>query len=228
MKRYSLVCTLLMIAFRSFTQHVTDDTVFYTPIPKPSLTSKKSKSLFNAADTTETKFYFFSIQSGFLFGCNGCDGDKAPSSSFSAVNGVKIGTKGRIGIGVGYDSYWRFQVLPVFAFVSWDLFGNRNTNAFFIQMNYGESLAWYQKSFQGYGYDETDGGRMISPQLGYRLRYHDINIALLAGVKMQRTFIHYQYPTWSWVSGIYQEGSNSYVVKQDMSRVAITLAVGWR
>ena len=223
MRKVLLVGILFLTASRLvFAQHVTDDTAYYTPIPTPSMVSKPSK------DTTKTRFYFFSLQSGYLFGCKGCDGDKAASSTFSVVNGVKVGAKGRVGIGVGYDSYWGYQVLPVYASVSWDLFGNRNKNAFFIQMNYGQSFAWYQKSLHGYGYDQNEGGRMIAPQLGYRIKYHDINIAFLAGLKLQRVFTYFQYPTWYWVGGEYQQGYYSYTVKQDMTRVAITLSIGWR
>lgn len=229
MKVITTAFLFMAVVTVTFAQKVTDDSAVYSPMPGSSKIRKStSYSGDKEKDNGSPKAFFISLQSGYMFGCRGCDGDNAPSSSFSVINGVKLGSKGRVGLGVGYDSYWRYQTLPLFGAISWDLLGNRNTNAWVVQLNYGYSWAWNQKTFQGYGYDQTDGGRMLSPQIGYRIKYHDVNIALLAGAKMQRAFTYYKYPTWTWMAGVYKENYNSYTVKQDISRFMITLMIGWR
>ena len=209
------------------------DSVYYTSIPKPVVPHKKNRSARNEKfkDTVfldQKPIYFFSIQSGSLIGCNDCSKGKDVSSTLSIVNGVTIRGKIRAGIGLGFDSYVGWHTSPAFVSLSWDVIGNKNRSAFFIQLACGYSKAWRQKSYQTYAFQKAEGGRMLAPQLGYRLKYHDLNLSLAVGTKLQRVFSYYEYPTWRWVNGAYQPGTDKSTIKQDMSRLTVTMIVGWR
>ncbi len=241
----TILITLLIISFAIdlSAQNLDVDSIYYTPLPRPGQLKQKRKSFHqqNSKDTIflnskrrdeivlgDRHFYFLSLQTGSLIGCKDCSDGKGVSSTVSFLNGVILGEKFRAGVGVGFDSYMGWQTAPAFASVSWDIFGNRNRDALFIQLNYGFSKAWRQKSFEGYGFKNAEAGRMFSPQIGYRIKYHDLKLSLAVGAKLQRVFTFYEYPTWNWVAGEYQPGKSYSTVKQDMSRLMITIAVGWR
>ena len=227
-------CLLLSVGSELCAQNSDADS-YYTPIPNPPSLSKRSKigtkpyrkdTIF--LNRERKHYYFISLQTASLVGCNSCGKAKDVTTSISLLNGVTLGKKIRTGIGIGFDSYVGWQTLPAVASISWDVLGNKNRNALFIQLNYGFSKAWRQKSDQDYAYKRAEGGRMFSPVMGYRVKYHDLNLALAVGVRKQRVFSFYEYPTWNWVNGEYQPATTKSTIKQDMSRLMISLAVGWR
>jgi len=211
--RCFFIClSVLLCSDQLSAQAIRGDSVYHTPISK-----SPGKSI----------NYFFYLQAGLLIGCSSCDDGKDVSSSTALVNGISIKKKLRAGIGLGFDSYVGWITMPTYASLSWDVFGNKNRNAFFVQVNYGVAKAWKQ-SYQEYGFDKAEGGRMIYPLAGYRIKYHDLSIFLALGYKMQRVHSYYKYPTWNWVNGEFQQGTSSTTVKQDMNRLMITMALGWR
>ena len=70
--------------------------------------------------------YYFQFQSGALIGCTSCSDGKQISFSGSTTHGIKIGRKLRVGAGVGLDSYFEWNTMPLFGSVSWDLIGKKN------------------------------------------------------------------------------------------------------
>jgi len=208
------------------------DSIYYTPIPKPAqrtVTGKSSHRVHSSTTLVSRKpEYFFNFQTGPLIGCGDCENGKDISFTTSIVNGITIEKKIRAGLGIGLDSYVGWKTMPLFGALSWDLFGSKNRNAFFLQLNYGLAKAWIQKSNQGYGFDKAEGGRMICPQIGYRVKYHDLRISVSMGVKMQRTYSYYKYPNWILVNGEYQQSIYSTTIKQDLNRLMFTMAVGWK
>lgn len=235
MRLKGIILFFIIILFSCKTlpgQDFDGDSVYYTPIPKSYGLSKKNKTVrhTNFQDTILIRrhVYFLSLQTGALVGCSSCSDGKDVSFTFSFVNGITIGEKIRAGIGLGFDSYVGWQTLPAFTSLSWDVFGNKDRNALFIQFTYGISKGWNQKSYQGYGFERAEGGRMFAPQLGYRMKYRDLNLSLAVGAKLQRVFSFYEYPTGNWVNGENQPGTSKSTIKQDMSRLMITMAVGWR
>jgi hypothetical protein len=173
--------------------------------------------------------YFFLVQSGTLIGCNDCSKGKELSFTAATVHGIKIGKRFRVGGGLGVDSYYGWNIMPVFASASWDLFSKRN--AFFIQMNYGGALkSWKHSQFDEYGFQGAEGGRMVNPIVGYRVRYHDLSISLMAGYKYQRVTSSFEYPYYYWdpVQGqIIDEPSTSTVI-QEMNRFMLSMSIGWK
>src|SRR5688572_14224415 len=101
--RYFIFYTGFLVAstFVLQAQHVSDDSVSYTPIPlseqKNSLRKTKNQ---DSVIGNERPVYFFSLNVGSLFGCGDCVEAAGVSSTFSAVNGVAI-KKLRAGVGLG-------------------------------------------------------------------------------------------------------------------------------
>jgi hypothetical protein len=163
------------------------DSVRYTPIVKPI------KSIADKAEVSASAKkvnYFFNVQVGSLVGCNDCDNGKDFTFSAATVHGVSFGKKLRVGLGIGFDSYLNWQTLPLFGQASWDLIGNKNRNALFLQLAYGWAHPWFVKSSAYANYltdpfSSVEGGRMINPQIGYRIKYYDLRIAFSVGYKYQ-------------------------------------------
>lgn len=177
---------------------------------------------------TERNFpYFITVQLGMLIHCPDCNDEHPITLTTSIIQGVRIGKKLQTGIGIGFDQYDDYKILPVFGSLAWDIAGNKNTNALFIQFNYGGSKSWTDKSKETYGYDHTTGGRMICALLGYRIKFKKIKISFSAGTKWQRVFTYYQYPSYYYtfrdiaMPGLY----NTVTVQQDMNRFIFATTV---
>lgn len=179
--------------------------------------------------------YFFAVQAGTLIGCNSCDQGKDVTFSGSTIHGVTVGKKFRAGLGLGIDSYQNWQTLPVFFMASWDVIGNKNKNALFIQLAYGGAHPWFVRNgaYGNYMYDpysKISGGRMINPQLGYRIKYHDLKLSFVVGYKFQRIFYssnYYQYMG-CLACDLYTLPANKNDITQDMTRVQLSMSVGWK
>ncbi len=178
--------------------------------------------------------YFFSLQSGMLLGkypsgCTDCNPVKEATFSAATIHGVKIGKRLRLGGGLGFDAYSGWNVVPVFASASWDLFSRKD--AFFLQLNYGTSLkSWKQVPYEEYGLQSSQGRVMINPAVGYRIHYHDARIALLVGYKLQKMTSYYEYPTYYWHPTLGQliGDSNSITQDQALNRLMVSISVGWK
>jgi len=173
--------------------------------------------------------YFFYLQSGTLIGCNECSQGKEVTFSGATVHGVKLGKRLRVGAGIGYDAYYNWNNLPLFGSASWDLFARKN--AFFIQLNYGSTLtSWKYSQFDEYGYKESKGGRMVNPMVGYRILYHDLSIALMAGYKSQRMSSFYEYPSYYWdqVNGQLLGDPTTAEMSRELNRLMISMTIGWK
>ncbi len=202
------------------------DSTRYTPITKNAKVKEKAMDLRASNKAVE---YFFNVQFGSLVGCNDCGTGKDFTFNTATQHGVLIGKKFRTSLGLGFDSYLNWQTLPLFASASWDLIGNRNSNALFVQLSYGWAHPWFVRTSQ-YAYFNTDpytsvdGGRMINPQIGYRLKYYDLKVALSLGYKYQQ--IHYR--AFGNPNCPSCDFGQYYEVIQDMNRLQINMTVGWR
>lgn len=207
------------------------DSVLYTPIPKVVETKRAPRKIFVDTVKNDRRIgYFFTVQTGPQIGCNNCDQGKEVTFSASTTHGVTIGKKLRTGLGIGFDSYFDWHTLPVFASASWDLLGTKNTHALFVQANYGWSKSWISDSRWNAGTTDVGGGPMFNAQAGYRIRYHDVRISLAIGTKYQRVYKYYEYPTYYYTGDgrIVQGSPSKTTVKEDLNRLIISLAIGWR
>lgn len=225
--RICLIILLLGFAFVSGAQNYDADSVLYTPMPKNG--AKKIK-LVDEEKNTKVVGYFFNVQFGSLIGCNNCGQGRDATFSAATVHGVTIGKKLRGGVGIGFDAYANWQTLPIFGSVSWDLIGNKNKGALFLQLNYGWAHPWFVRN-NLYNYYTTDpygavaGGRMINPSIGYRIKYHDLKIAIGVGYKYQRIFYKTNY--FCPYCDVYVPNQNLEIT-QDMNRLQLLMSVGWK
>ncbi len=174
--------------------------------------------------------YYFTFGMGTIIGCEQCHAT-GPTAGFtmSMVHGVRIGRKGSLGAGIGFDAYEHWKTLPMFGSASWDLFGKRNK--VFVQLNYGYAGAWINKdAAKSYGYTRSEGGKMINPLLGYRIQSGNLRMLFSVGYKFQRVFSDYDYPTYY----AYPTESfaplppNTREIRIDMNRLVVGMAIGWK
>ena len=186
-----------------------------------------------ASDTTLRKSnvtYYFMFGMGAMIGCEQCKTTGTTASfTTSMVHGVRIGRKGSVGVGIAFDAYENWKTLPLFGSASWDLFGKNNK--VFVQLNYGYGSAWINKDdAKAYGYKRSTGGKMINPLLGYRIQSGNIRLLFSVGYKFQRVFSNFDYPTYyaypTYASFV--PPPSTKVIRMDMSRFVIGMAVGWK
>src|SRR5260221_4458938 len=234
MKRGIFLLTLFVITnvSLSYAQEYDSDSAYYTPIPK--LSSKKNQKK-EAEPASKKVEYFFNVQAGTLMDINDCNKGKVFTFSAATVHGITIGRKFRTGLGVGFDSYQNWQTMPVFGMASWDLIGNKNKNALFVQLSYGLAHPWFVRdgAYSNYASDPfsgVSGGRMINPQIGYRLKYYNLKLSMAIGYKFQQIF--YKRPNYYYINcpacDIYTTTLTSLDITQDMNRVQIIMSVGWK
>jgi hypothetical protein len=177
--------------------------------------------------------YFFYVQTGMLVGCNDCGKTKDYTFTVATVHGVTIGKKLRAGAGLGFDTYENWQTLPLFGIVSWDLIGNKTKNALFVQMAYGWAHPWFVRdgfyaSYASDPFSGVSGGKMINPQIGYRLKYYNLKISMVVGYKFQQITYrkpNYYYPNCP-MCDLPQLSFDE--ITQDMNRVQLLISVGWK
>ena len=211
------------------------DSIYYTPIPIEELLVREKKNLFQVdpADSAKrTKFidYFFNLQLGSLVGCSDCIADKEVTFTASTVHGVTIGKKFRIGGGIGFDSYYGWKTMPLFGSASFDVLGTKNSNALFVQANYGWSLPWKQEQEWENGAKDVDGGQMFYGMAGLRLKYHDMRISFTLGGKFQSLTSYFEVPTFYYdVYGIpFQGASSKTTIVESIRRFAMGVTIGWK
>lgn len=180
--------------------------------------------------------YFFSLQTASLIGCDDCGKGKAITFSGAIIQGVRIKKFG-FGVGLGHDSYHDWNTAPVFLSASWNLpfkgaVGvSKQKNALVLKVDYGTSLKtwrYYPYEYPEYGYKETTGGATFNLSLGYRVNSDKMHVTFGVGFKTQTIRDFYEFPSWRWTGTQYVEGDPSRrTVKHDLSRLMLSLAVGW-
>lgn len=226
MKRFLLLVVSGFCYHFAFSQdNYEADSIRYTQIPK----STKAKSKSDAVVPSRKVEYFFNVQFGSLVGCNDCEQGKDFTFSTATQHGVLIGKKLRTSLGIGFDSYLNWQTLPLYASASWDLIGNRNANSVYVQLNYGWAHPWFVRTGQ-YAYytsdpfTSVDGGRMINPQIGYRIKYYDLRIALSLGYKYQQI----NYKGFGYNGCAACDFPQSFDITQDINRFQMNMVLGWK
>ena len=212
------------------------DSIYYTPIPTEELwemEERRNPFLEDPADSAkQSRFvdYFFNLQLGSLVGCGDCIADKEVTFTASTVHGVTIGQKFRVGGGVGFDSYYGWQTMPLFGSASFDILGTKNSYAVFVQVNYGWSMAWRKEKEWETRATDVDGGQMVYGMAGLRLKYHDMRISFTFGGKYQSVTGHFEIPTIYYdVYGFPMKGASSKTtVVETMRRLAFGVSIGWK
>ena len=172
--------------------------------------------------------YFISFQNGPLIGCSDCAGGNQVTYSSALTQGIVFGNT-RLGAAIGFDSYYRWQVMPLFGQISIDL-AQMKSSSVYMQFQYGGSLAKFEKDFRAYGYVSSNSGRMVGFQIGYRMSIKDLSLAFQIGPKYQTVSTTYEYPTYilnfngAWVNG----DPSTTKIKESFNRFGASLVIGWR
>ncbi len=168
--------------------------------------------------------------SGVLLGKDG----RGTTASFSTVHGIRV--KGFVlGLGTGYDDYnradlsdqmgydyyMRWKVVPVFLSLSAD-WAKIRENALFLQVNGGYSFIRPIKRDNANVVENSEGGLMLNPSLGYRIYSGKHRIYIGAGYKVQRNKYGYNPSPWIW-----GPPSPQINVKETMQRMEVRIGFGW-
>ncbi|MEJ1237827.1 hypothetical protein WBG78_06860 [Chryseolinea sp. T2] len=239
-KRFDPLCvTALMLVALTCIVTATDaqntdfdsDSIYYTPLSRtPPATVERSVSVFrDTAKVGQFTRYYFDVGMAMLAGCS-CGTGPEFTSSTSTIHGVTLGRKLRVGAGVGFDTYVGWLAAPMFGSVGYDLVGTRNTHALFVQGQYGFSFAWFQGYTNALLPDEQHGGPMFAALAGYRLRYHNLRIAISAGFKQQKAITVYETETWmpSETGGMVPGTPSHTTIETTMGRGVLNLAFSWK
>jgi hypothetical protein len=134
------------------------------------------------------------------------------TSSF--IHGLRF-NRLAVGLGIGYDAYVDWRVMPIFINLNYD-YGRYRGNSFFIQFNAGVAKAWSPGlSNVEVVYNESNNIN-INPLLGYRIIADKFNVSISTGYK-------FQVLEYGWG---YSSGSKTFV-RQDIGRVAMQLGLGF-
>jgi hypothetical protein len=146
----------------------------------------------------------------------GKDGDVS-TFSFETIHGVRF-KKVFVGLGVGYDTYTEWTVVPMIATVSFDVW-TRRSNAVFIRFSgarvYADDVL---RDDSGFVYSFQNGS-MLYPSVGYKLSTNKCNVYFSAGYKMQ-TINYRQGYRWWW-------GGTETDIKREIQRITLSLGIGF-
>lgn len=167
--------------------------------------------------TTSLMSRFVSIHSGVMLAKPGLAGKPGTPTSLSItlMPGVRV-NRVTMTVGVGYDTYSTWKLVPVFAGVSYDIVKGRNY-ALFAHYNAGYARAW--QLFPGFGSPyKNEGGYFHHPFVGFRIQPGGIVLYFSAGYKFQ-SLIYEQESVWSW------SGSKT-TTRADMQRLTFQIGIG--
>ncbi len=138
------------------------------------------------------------------------------SFTFQTIHGIRKG-KVAIALGVGYDTYSEWKIIPVVASVSYDFVAIRSSNLF-VQASGGIVSGNQIKNENVYDYS-FNKGTVWHPCLGYRVDNGKWNVYFLAGYKIQNIQYNQIYSWWNWPG-------NTTTVDRQIQRLTISLGVG--
>jgi hypothetical protein len=155
--------------------------------------------------------YFNAIHSGVLMAKK----DEGITVSVSTLHGVRY-KNFFAGLGIGYDAYNEWRMVPFFATLGVEAEGNKQ-NFLFFQLEAGYALARNipVENFQVTRY-KSRGGGIVSPMVGYRIKKENISLYFMTGYRFQR--LDYETNVW-W-------GSNSISVKREIQRITFHIGFG--
>ena len=156
--------------------------------------------------------YFLSVHSGGLVGKKG-DGSFLTSSLIQGVRFDRLA----VGLGIGYDAYVDWRVIPVFMNLNYDLGRSPGGNSLFIQFNGGVSKAWNPWLSEVETVYNEEANININPMVGYRIIADKSSLYISIGYKSQVIEFGWGYP-----------GGDKTFVRRQTGRVAIQLGFGFR
>ena len=213
-------------------QNFDGDSIYYTPIapPAPATVERKVSIFRDTSQRVQRVAYYFDIGMGMLTGCADCVNGRELTITMATTHGITWGRKTRIGGGIGIDTYLGWKAVPLFGSVSYDLVGTKNTHAVFVQGQYGWGFTWRDTLPYELAPTEVKGGAMFAALIGYRVKYHDLRIAMSTGYKQQTAFTVYETDTWlpNEKGEMVKGAPNRTTIETTLGRACLTLTFMWR
>ncbi len=174
----------------------------------------------NAQDSVGVRkpHYFMTYTSGMMMGRELLDATTVGFTT-SLVQGVVVGRL-RAGVGIGYDSYTKWQTMPVFGQASYDILGKGN--ALYLQVGYGYAWAWRKPELYGLP-TESEGGRSFTTALGYRVAVSNVRLNFTLGYKFQSATVSTYYAYYT--NDVFAPAFSN-VVREDLNRVVFSIGIG--
>lgn len=140
---------------------------------------------------------------------------KSVSYTADLVQGVKL-KRLRIGLGIGFDSFARWQTMPLFGQVSYDVLGKKNV--IYVQGSYG--FAYARKLKEEWEAPSSDtGGAMLKAMLGYRINVENVRLNFAIGYRFQN--VNSSSDIWTFAPGDY-----TIQTREDINRLVFTMGLG--
>lgn len=158
--------------------------------------------------------YFNQFASGILFG----EKNVTNSATFSMVHGVRTKPVSA-GIGIGYDTYERWNVFPLTVAVS-PTIGESDRGQMFMQFQGG--YAWLRRvaaENEGMNY-EPEGGITVQGMLGYRIYAERFSLYMMFGYKHQQMRYSESPKWWTW-------GPTAVDIDRSSQRVLLQIGFGF-
>ena len=166
------------------------------------------------SDSSASVSAFVSLHAGTLMGKPG----KGTSLSLTLTPGIRL-NRVAIVVGVGYDTYAAWRMLPVFAGAGYDFFVRRDY-ILFVQFHAGYSKAWNSLTGEFTPDYKNEGGYFYHPFIGCRLAHGKMKIYFSAGYKFQN-LIYEEVPGWIWGRTQLKK-----TVDADMQRFSMQIGIG--
>lgn len=183
------------------------------------------------ADTVARKSrYYFAVRSGMAM-CSDCEFDGPATGYLTTIHGIHLTPATRVGLGIGLTAAGEHLLVPVFGSLSADLVGKdyKKKNRLFVEFNYGiAGSPGKSPDIEGWT-ERVVPQAYIQPSIGYKIKYHDLNIGIMAGIQSVRLKRVFTSSSESWAWGMLRQGTpNSSELNYNVTRFTLGLSIGWR
>lgn len=136
--------------------------------------------------------YVFTINSAVLL-CASCASESSSIALPTTIHGIQV-KRWRLGAGIGYTSFGPIRAMPYFGSVTYNLYGKKRKNGFFVEYNYGGAHAWLASVLDRNNFlKDVEASGFSQVSLGYALHYEKLRIAAQAGFQTLKTLRRYEY-----------------------------------
>jgi len=136
--------------------------------------------------------YVFSVNSSMSF-CASCVEDGSLVAMPSTIHGIQYKNV-RLGVGVGYTAFGQVRMMPYFGSLTFNLFGAKVKNGFFLQCDYGSTHAWVAPvARHDVSLKSSTATNFLQISTGYAYHYQKLRMAVQIGFHSLKTSMKYEY-----------------------------------
>ncbi|HZY82384.1 MAG TPA: hypothetical protein VFE50_22820 [Cyclobacteriaceae bacterium] len=136
--------------------------------------------------------YVFSINSSMSF-CTSCTQEGSLVAMPTTIHGIQYKNL-RLGGGIGYTAFGQIRMMPYFGSLTFNFFGAKVKNGFFVQWDYGTTHAWTSNNLYNNQFlKRVSGANFLQVSTGYAYHYHKLRLAAQVGYQSLKTSTVYEY-----------------------------------